>query len=290
MRRRQVETRGDRVTLARDAGMGQASLLSVLAGTLVAYGAFAVLLSITAAVAKAVGIETDLNVNEWRQLGVAGGLVVAVVLLLCYLFGGYVAGRMARRSGITNGFLVFLLSLVMAVGVTLLVNLFTDGEDILRQLRNVGVPTSSDEWGDVGTVAGIGSLVAMLLGAVAGGILGERWHGKLLARAFDPGVGPEADARAQARAEAAEREERQVAQAARDDAGAGRDRAEDDRAEDDRAEDDRAEDDRAAGERRDDRRSEWAARDDVIVREGRGEAQAPSAEPEGPRPRRTRRR
>ncbi len=193
-----VETRSDRAVLAQHAGLGRVSLASVLAGTLVAYGAFAVLLAITAAVAEAVGFETDLSTNEWRTLGAAGGAVVAVVLLLCYLFGGYVAGRMARRAGATNGLMVFVFGVVVVAGVAGLVNVFTDGDEILRNLRNVGVPTSSAEWSDLGTVAGIGSLVAMLAGSTVGGALGERWHTKLLALAADPSVGPEADARAAA--------------------------------------------------------------------------------------------
>lgn len=193
-----VETRGDRAVLAQHAGLGRISLASVLAGTLVAYGAFAVLLAVTAAVADSVGLDTDLSTNEWRRLGTAGGAVVAGVLLLCYLFGGYVAGRMARRAGATNGLMVFVLGLVMAAGAAGLVNVFTDGDEIIRNLRNVGVPTSGDEWGDLGTVAGIGSLLAMLVGSVLGGTLGERWHAKLLVLAADPSVGPEAEARAAA--------------------------------------------------------------------------------------------
>ncbi len=193
-----VETRGDRAALAHHAGMGRISLVSVLAGVLVAYGAFAVLLAITAAVAESIGLDTDLSANEWRDLGTAGGAVVAGVLLLCYLFGGYVAGRMARRAGASNGLMVFVLGVVVAVAVTGLVNVFTDGDDILRNLRNVGIPTSAEEWGDIGTVAGIGSLLAMIIGSVVGGTLGERWHGKLVARAADPSVGPEAEARADA--------------------------------------------------------------------------------------------
>jgi hypothetical protein len=34
-----------------------------------------------------------------------------------------------------------------------------------------------------GTIAGIGSLAAMLVGALLGGVLGERWHSKLTRRA-----------------------------------------------------------------------------------------------------------
>ncbi|MGI8686202.1 MAG: hypothetical protein ACR2MO_14140, partial [Acidimicrobiales bacterium] len=54
-----VETRSDRAVLAQHAGLGWASLVSVLAGTLGAYGAFAVLLAITAAVAESVGFDTN---------------------------------------------------------------------------------------------------------------------------------------------------------------------------------------------------------------------------------------
>ena len=204
-----VENRADRASMARDAGLGQVSLISVLAGTLVAYGAFAVVLAITAAVAKAAGVDTDLSGNDWERLGTAGGAVVAGVLLVSYLVGGYVAGRMARRAGSLNGFLVFVLGVLVAVAVAAIVNVFTDGEDILDNLRNVGVPTSSDEWGDIGTVAGIGSVLAMILGSVLGGILGERWHGKLVTRALDPDVGPEARGRSAAAAGAERRMERQ---------------------------------------------------------------------------------
>jgi len=174
------------------------SLASVLAGTLVAYGAFAVLLALTAAVAEAVGLDTNLSTSAWRSLGTVGGAVIAGVLLLCYLFGGYVAGRMARRAGATNGLMVFVLGVVVTAGVAGVVNVFTDGDEILRNLRNIGVPTSGEEWRDIGTVAGIGSLLAMLVGSMVGGALGERWHTKLLALAADPSVGPEAQARAAA--------------------------------------------------------------------------------------------
>src|SRR5688572_23356323 len=132
MRTDTVESRHDRAVLAQDAGLGKVSFASVLAGTLVAYGAFAVLLAVASAVAKAVGVDTDFSDNEWRRLGAVGGGVVAVVLFLSYWYGGYVAGRMSRRAGTTNGFLVFILGIVLALGVAGAVNLFTDGDEITR--------------------------------------------------------------------------------------------------------------------------------------------------------------
>ena len=60
-------------------------------------------------------------------------------------------------------------------------------------LRSLGIPTTGAEWSDVGTLAGIGSLAAMLVGALLGGMLGERWHTKLTRRAASPNDGPVRD-------------------------------------------------------------------------------------------------
>lgn len=196
MSTRTVETGKDRRSFARDAGMGQVSLLSVLAGTLVALASFAVLLGIAAGILSAIGIDTaDLTSNDWEQLGIGGGIVAALVLFLSYLFGGYIAGRMARRAGALNGGLVFLVAILLGLAVALVVGSQTDTEAVAENLRVLGVPTSGSEYGDIGTVAGIAALLAMLGGSVLGGVLGERWHGKLARRALDPDIGPEASAR-----------------------------------------------------------------------------------------------
>src|SRR5687768_3729332 len=158
MRGNDVETRRDRAALAQDAGKRKVSFLSVLAGTLVAYGCFAVLAAVAAAVAKGTGFDTDLSGGEWRDLGIAGGAAIAAVQFVSYFFGGYVSGRMARRSGALNGFLVFFLGVVLAVGAAAVVTMFADTAEIQADLRNIGIPTSSDEWQQIGTFAGIGSL------------------------------------------------------------------------------------------------------------------------------------
>ena len=192
-RNRSVENRRDRMELANEAGYSKISIGSVLAGVLVAYGAFAILAAITGAVLSAVGVDVRaLSDNDWRELGIGSGIAVVVSLLLSYLFGGYVAGRMARRAGAANGLLVFVLGLLVAAGVGAAVGSQADAEGILDNLRSIGVPTSGAEYSAIGTFAGIGSLLAMLLGSILGGISGERWHGKLLARALDPTVGPSA--------------------------------------------------------------------------------------------------
>jgi hypothetical protein len=67
----------------------------------------------------------------------------------------------------------------------------TDTDALQANLRNLGIPTTGTEWGKVGTVAGIGSLAAMLAGALLGGVLGERWHTKLTRRAGSDKYGPD---------------------------------------------------------------------------------------------------
>jgi hypothetical protein len=191
-RSRIVESRRDRMELATDAGYPKVSLGSVLAGVLVAYGAFAVIAAIAGGILTAMGVDMDqLSSNDWREYGMASAAVGAFCLFLSYLFGGYVAGRMARRAGALNGALVFLFGILLVAGVAAAVGTQAGSDTVMDNLRSMGVPTSGEEYAALGTFAGIAAVVAMLLGSILGGIQGERWHGKLLARAMDPSVGPE---------------------------------------------------------------------------------------------------
>jgi hypothetical protein len=185
------ESPRDRATLAREAGLGRLSLPSVLAGVLVAYGAFAVLAALVGAAAAAVGLTTNLAGNDWATLGLGSAIAVAVVLLVAYLFGGYVAGRMARRAGLLNGLAVFVLAVVLVAAVAAIAASQADTSAVQANLRSLGIPTTGTEWGKLGTVAGIGSLAAMLVGALVGGVLGERWHSKLTRRAVSGKYGPD---------------------------------------------------------------------------------------------------
>jgi hypothetical protein len=191
------ETSRERRQLAHDAGFGGFSVTSVLAGVLVAYGAFAILAGLAAAALDAFGDTTDLT-NDWEKLGTTGGIVVAGLLFLAYLFGGYVAGRMARRNGLAHGAGVLVLGIVVVAAVAALARSSADPDAIASNLRSLGIPTTADEWGQAGTVAGIASLLAVVVGSLLGGALGERWHARLFARAVDPTVGAQAAAARQA--------------------------------------------------------------------------------------------
>ena len=173
------ESPRDRKRLARQAGLGRLSFISVLAGVLVAYGAFALLAALVGAVAVAIGLDTELASNDWATFGRGSAVTVTVLAFVAYLFGGYVAGRMARRAGLVNGLAVFALAVLLVVGVGAIAASQADTEAIQANLRGLGVPITATEWARIGTVAGIGTLVGMLVGAGIGGVVGERWHSEL---------------------------------------------------------------------------------------------------------------
>jgi hypothetical protein len=187
------ETSRERRELARDAGFGGFSVTSVLAGVLVAYGAFAILAGLAAAAVDALNVDTDIT-SDWERLGTTGGLIVASLIFLSYLFGGYVAGRMARRNGVAHGLGVLVLGVVIVGGVAALVRNSSAPDTVATNLRSLGIPTTANEFGDAGTIAGIASLIALAVGSLLGGALGERWHARLFARAADPTVGAQAAA------------------------------------------------------------------------------------------------
>jgi hypothetical protein len=194
-----IESSRDRAMLAEDAGLGRLSGISILAGTLAGYGAFAVLLLLAAIVASAAGRDPgSFTAHDWRTAGVWGGAAVAVLVFVSFIMGGYTAGRMARRAGTTHGAAVAVTGLVVAAGIGALIRLQADASTLTAALRDLGIPTTWAAWREVATAGGAGSMLAMVMGGLCGGVLGERWHGKLIRRAADPTVGPEAEARAAA--------------------------------------------------------------------------------------------
>ena len=94
---------------------------------------------------------------------------MAGLLFLSYLFGGYVAGRMARRNGLAHGAGVLVLGLIVVVAPSpRWPGSATDPDTVAGNLRSLGIPTTADEYGQAGTVAGIASLVALVVGSLAG--------------------------------------------------------------------------------------------------------------------------
>jgi hypothetical protein len=194
-----VEGKRDRLELAREAGWGGVSWRSVLAGVFVAYGVIGACVGITAAVLHPMGLTVDsLSRNDWQQVGLIAGLVTAAVFLGAFTFGGYTAGRMARRAGLRNGVLVAALGVVFLAVVAAVAQLEGATSAIVDRLEGLGAPTDGTTWYGLGVLSGAVALGGMILGGVLGGVRGERWHQRLLVRAANPDIGPNADLRAEA--------------------------------------------------------------------------------------------
>jgi len=195
---RTVESARSRRQLVEAAGWRRTSPPSVLAGTLVAFGAVTLVAAAAGAAGSALGLHTNgISTHEWRQDGIAAAVVGVVVLFASFWFGGYTAGRMSRRAGARHGVLVFLLS-VLLIGAIALVAWAVRGSvhvDVAANLRDNGVPTTRSTWSDIGLGAAIAGGLAMLLGSIAGGIRGDRWHGRLASAAVERREAAAAEAR-----------------------------------------------------------------------------------------------
>jgi hypothetical protein len=194
-----VEGTHDRLELAREAGWGGVSWRSVVAGVFVAYGVIGACVGIAAAALHPMGFTLEnLSRDDWRRVGLVAGLVAAAVFLGAFTFGGYAAGRMARRAGPRNGVLVVVLGVVLLAAVAAVAQLEGATSAIVDRLESLGAPPDGTTWYGLGLLSGGAALGGMILGGVLGGLRGERWHQRLLLRAANPDIGPEADLRAEA--------------------------------------------------------------------------------------------
>ena len=182
-----VERPKTRSDLAQLAGRGPFSFIAVLAGVLIGYATFALLLGAAAAILRGNGWQLDLSEN-WGDLSSRGGLLLGALLFVSYLFAGYIAGRMAWRRGAAHGLLVVFGSILLVAVAAALLQTFTkpdDVEGITDALKSFGVPTTAEDWGNVGPVVWVASVVGMVLGSVVGGLLGERWFTRVSRGALD---------------------------------------------------------------------------------------------------------
>jgi hypothetical protein len=163
---------------------GGAPMLAATAGVLASFGSFLVLAVLAGAAGLAiVGMPLDLAPGDWHRLATAIALGAALISLLAYLFGGYVAARLGGRDGLQHGLQVFALA-VLALGLLGLLVLGMAGPVSvgtgLRQPSMSAAPGQGITFGDVATKAAIWSLISMLLGSMAGGLLGGWAHRRRL--------------------------------------------------------------------------------------------------------------
>ena len=155
----------------------------IWAGLVTALAAF-LLLSIAAVAVGAVAVTAGADA---AAAGLGGAIASAVIGLVAFFLGGFMASRtatvMQRPYGAVNGFLVWALGvvLILALAAFGLGSLFGAAGDLFRQYQQMGAPTPQgvDPQQAIEGVrnSSLGAFVGMVLPAIAatvGGYLGAR--------------------------------------------------------------------------------------------------------------------
>jgi hypothetical protein len=149
-------------------------------GWLTATGLTVLLLAVVAGIAALAGVQNSTDSKSLQAAGIGSAIVLLVVLLISYFAGGYVAGRMARFSGVKQGLAVWLWALIIAVVVGIVGAIAGGQSDIGTQLGSIPqLPFSSSTLTVAGIASAVAVLVITLIGALLGGVVGMRYHRKV---------------------------------------------------------------------------------------------------------------
>jgi hypothetical protein len=147
-------------------------------GWLAAIGLAVMLVAMIVGGAVAVGAIdfSERAADQLEELSFGGGVLLVLTVALAYAAGAYVAARMARFDGWRQGLGVWVLSLLLALAVTVAAWI-AGGE--LNPVDSLELPSLPVDGGPLGNGAGIALAAFALVGLVstiAGGLLGERFH------------------------------------------------------------------------------------------------------------------
>lgn len=146
-------------------------------GWLTATGVTVMLTTLIAAAGTAVGVATNINAgtatsqaaHDPKTVGIAGAVILLLVLFVAYYCGGYVAGRMARFHGLRQGLAVWLWAVLIAAVVAVLAALAGSQYDVLSKLNTFPrIPVSQGNL----TTGGLIALVVVAAGSLGGALLG----------------------------------------------------------------------------------------------------------------------
>jgi hypothetical protein len=134
------------------------------------------LTALVGAAGTAIGLTNGATTGDAGTIGIVGGALLIVVAAVAYYCGGYVAGRMSRFDGARQGFGVWAFGLIMTLVIAAAGAIFGNEYNLLEQLNLPRIPVSTSELTTGGLIALAAIAVASLIGAIAGGKLGERYH------------------------------------------------------------------------------------------------------------------
>jgi hypothetical protein len=151
-------------------------------GWLTASGAAVLLVALATGVGAALGLSQNVDVTnptvaQTESIGFVGGIVLVAIIFVSYLAGGYVAGRMARFNGLTQGLGVWLWAVIMAILLAVAGWLADARFDVLAQLNSFPrIPLNEGTLTTAGVITAICVVAASLIGALLGGLAGMRYH------------------------------------------------------------------------------------------------------------------
>ncbi|WP_205787435.1 hypothetical protein [Specibacter cremeus] len=166
---------------------GGIKLGSAFFGWLTATGTAVLLTALAAGAGAVVALASGNNATgNTATMGVTGVIVLLVVLFVSYYCGGYVAGRMARFNGLTQGLFVWLWAVAIAVVVAIVAAVAGNKFDILGRLNSFPrLPFNEGNLTAVGVLAVVVAAAAALAGALLGGLAGMHFHRKVDRAGFD---------------------------------------------------------------------------------------------------------
>ena len=155
-------------------------------GWLVSIGVASLLIAILSAAGAAIGLTSSSPSQAGQQaesnagaVGIAGGILLLLVLAAAYFAGGYVAGRMSRFDGPRQGIGVWLIGLIVTVVLAVAGVLLGAEYNVLSQLSLPRIPVDEGSLTTGGLIALVAIFLVTLLAAVAGGKKGTHYHRKI---------------------------------------------------------------------------------------------------------------
>ena len=162
---------------------GGANLGAACFGWLVAVGVTALLTGVLAVIATALDYSGNITQSDVQRAAGSVTLVIALVLLavllVAYYAGGYVAGRMSRFDGGRQGVAVWFVGLLVTAAAAVLGWVAGDQYNLLDRVNVPRIPIPTDSVTLGGIVTGVLVLLGTLLAAIAGGIVGRRYHDRV---------------------------------------------------------------------------------------------------------------